>query len=1100
MSKPKLDAYAKAFKREQWVSVTWEMKGKVDDVTWHGKVDTEAAVKNGRVDKPPRIMFEEHGSHMFPMLIQGSAGIIECRISRTHAIGELPPFTDSTKPVLAVPTMTIYSDGAEVKGTIEAAAAITVHNGADDKPVSEHARYLPGATNIVGEWIGLIAALRYAEKHPTASTLIIIDLDIMLRQLDGRARCNDAQVKRLCTTAVEILKKVEKYTTVAHMLRAHDNKADKVAVQARTTKKSCGEATLFDVDYQPHTTGRKGRIAPLPIVDEVSIGEWADSYSTWQKFLQVRRWRTRTSCPPAAQPGWAHLVKQTLQGVLHATTEKERSQRLITFMLLPSIFLPCGKPTTRVERQVGRGQAFAARDVEPRTDAEYHKPRTAEERLAKAVTKLAADRKIKNAVKILMHDAVSGGDRPFDEKATLLRKKFPSRIDAVSPLEVHESTIPFESEVVTHVLRSMSRNAATCIDAWNRDLVLQAMTIDATIADDLGYLCARVNDGLFGGTEMDVIRLGRLVALPRDDGGVRPVVLSSFLAKLTGACVLHRARMSCSSMQYAVNCKRGAERIVHLVRREYEGGRAILRLDVSNAFNATPRAQVAATLRDAPAEVKAYFNNIYVPKAKLCLYGPRGEFDIVESEEGVRQGDAMSAMMFCKVVDKACIKLSHEFPDAGVWSYMDDITIACNRDQLDAVSKAAVAHIQDLGLKVNIEKSACAMRHPDPDSAMSEIQLLRAEDPFVMLGACVNEHGDALMEKMAAKMTAFFTKLFSCELHPQLQWTILRLCGSPKLLYAASTMPPEMTAPLMKHFGDMLHKAANKIVDVEIPKEHLHNVAGAGFPDYVEAAPVLYRQSREMSEGGSVDAIPNMLTSPNPLIKSAEGYAQPDAAYLFFTEMTRYARFTPKMFQIALAIRLHSLPRYLARECLPYTCACRGSGTITDAPAFIDHVFRCPHMSELKFNHRHDGVVHAIAAVARSYAIPVTVEPKMYHYHTGEANRPDLVLHQAVPIATDVTIVCSDTADRSEVKHAAQAKRTKHEDAVKRFGHEFIPFAMDVHGYRDPSCFQFADAVSRQLPIHLQRSFRFDLAHAVSRALAVKRAETILGVAIGRRY
>jgi hypothetical protein len=303
----------------------------------------------------------------------------------------------------------------------------------------------------------------------------------------------------------------------------------------------------------------------------------------------------------------------------------------------------------------------------------------------------------------------------------------------------------------------------------------------------------------------------------------------------------------------------------------------------------------------------------------------------------------------------------------------------------------------------------------------------------------------------------------------------------------------------MDHFGVRLHAAANRIVDVEIPKEHLHDVAGAGFPDYVQAAPELYSHSREMALGGSDDAIPCMLTT-NSLLRSAEGLVQADAAYLFFTDTTRHTRLTPTMFQLALAIRLNTLPRSLQRECLPYTCACRGSDTITDTHTFIEHVFRCPRMSELKFNHRHDGVVHAIAAVARSYSIPVTVEPKMYQYATGEANRPDLVLHTPIPIVTDVTVVSSDSESRKEVKDAAQAKRTKHDGAVKRFGHEFIPFAMEVHGYRDPSCFEFADAVSKQLPIHLQRSFRFDLTHAVSRALAVKRAETILGVAINRRY
>jgi hypothetical protein len=476
-------------------------------------------------------------------------------------------------------------------------------------------------------------------------------------------------------------------------------------------------------------------------------------------------------------------VKQTLQGALYATTDQERSQRFITFMLLPSIFLPNGKPTTRVERQLMRGQAFAVGDLaRVRADAVVKTP---EERLSKTVTKLASDRKIRSAVKILMQDAVTA-DTTFEEKADILREKFPARTTPLRPLEVHESTIPFEREVVNHVLKKMSRNAATCIDAWNKDLIMQAITVDQTIVDDLGILCAKVNDGHFSKEVMDIIRLGRLVALPKPGGGVRPVVLSSFLAKLTGACVLHRSRMSCSSMQYAVNCKRGAERIVHLVRKEYEGGRAILRLDVSNAFNATPRQQVAAVLSDAPSEVRSYFNNIYVPTSKLCLYGPDGKHVFVDSEEGVRQGDAMSAMMFCKVVDKACMKMKREFPDVSVWSFMDDITIACAPENLGEVTRAAVACIGELGLTVNLRKSACAMRNPDPDRLVTTVQLIPAGAPFVMLGACINAEAAPLIEEMRAKLTAFFKKLFRCELHPQLQWTILRLYFQPESGSSAS--------------------------------------------------------------------------------------------------------------------------------------------------------------------------------------------------------------------------------------------------------------------------------------------------------------------------
>ena len=105
-----------------------------------------------------------------------------------------------------------------------------------------------------------------------------------------------------------------------------------------------------------------------------------------------------------------------------------------------------------------------------------------------------------------------------------------------------------------------------------------AIHADSTIADDLGIILAWIayshgadNDAEnercpFGKMAMNIVRLGRLVGIPKPEGGIRPIVISSFLVKLSGALILQRSQVKLSKHQYAVHQQRGAERVVHLAR------------------------------------------------------------------------------------------------------------------------------------------------------------------------------------------------------------------------------------------------------------------------------------------------------------------------------------------------------------------------------------------------------------------------------------------------------------------------------------------------------------------------------------------------------
>ena len=827
-----------------------------------------------------------------------------------------------------------------------------------------------------------------------------------------------------------------------------------------------------------------------------STDHLADNIRTTEDFINVRRRPSRTRCPEAAVPTWATIVKGALQRILAAHTAEDRFKAICTFMLLPTGYLPVASATSRVESHVMAGRPFELKLQKEREDhaQPQRTPKSQEERLKETVQRLALDRKIKAAMKILQQDSTRPDTR-FEEKESALRSKF------IAPQRTYErmsatTTVPFPSAVVIKAIQKMSANAATCIDGWTKQLLSQAIQVDASIADDIGLLCAFINDNQLPEDAMNLIRMGRLVAVPKPDGGVRPIVISSFLAKLTGTCVLETVKVKCSEHQFAIGQQRGAERIVHLARKAYEEGLAIIRLDSSNAFNVTPRAVIAEAIKNTPDELRQYFNTMYVMKSDLVIYGPDGTHAIVESSEGVRQGDAASALLFCKVMDLATKKLHAMHPTTQIWCYMDDITIACPPQDAIRIATDAALILKCLGFKVNVEKSAIAGRSEEilqiirSASTQSNIQISPTNVPFKMLGAIINEEYREYAQSKIDATEAFIAKMTRLNLHPQLVWTFLRLCGSPKQRYLASTTPPQHSLGILSHFDEAMKRAAEMTIGATISDEYLHDTLGAGFPWYVRAANDLYETSKDMALRNTLKGVEVKLVFAS-LSHTADLRSQEDAPYMFYSAAKKYTTMQEEHFKLAMCIRLRTMPHTL--RLASYRCAC--NAVMANDEKAIEHIMICSKASPYSYTQRHNLVRDALAAVCRAYGITVTVEPTIYPYRKGQLFRPDITFHNIIPqsLVTDVSIVYPQN-EPTEIAAAtrAQEKCAKHSEAAKELSHKFIPFVLGIYGHRDKCCFDLTRELCAAIPTHQQRSFAFDVTHAVSTALATARAMTLI--------
>ena len=140
------------------------------------------------------------------------------------------------------------------------------------------------------------------------------------------------------------------------------------------------------------------------------------------------------------------------------------------------------------------------------------------------------------------------------------------------------------------------------------------------------------------------------VAVPKPQGGVRPIAIGEVLRRLTGKCLMELVRRDAKDALFpghaAVAVPAGAEAAVHTVRAwqlRHAGAsnKVLVKLDFANAFNTVSRQEVlSATSAPYPSLTRW---------VKWCYGGPTTlQFGgtALQSAAGVQQGDSFWASPF----------------------------------------------------------------------------------------------------------------------------------------------------------------------------------------------------------------------------------------------------------------------------------------------------------------------------------------------------------------------------------------------------------------------------------------------------------------------
>ena len=121
-------------------------------------------------------------------------------------------------------------------------------------------------------------------------------------------------------------------------------------------------------------------------------------------------------------------------------------------------------------------------------------------------------------------------------------------------------------------------------------------------------------------------------------------------------------------VQLGYGVHRGAEAAVHAASLYIKnlGDKCVLKLDFKNAFNSVRRDKMLEAVQSFAPSLFPFVHSVYSSPSKLFW-----EDKIIESAEGVQQGDPLGPLLFCLTIHQLCSRMKSELS----LFYLDDGTL-----------------------------------------------------------------------------------------------------------------------------------------------------------------------------------------------------------------------------------------------------------------------------------------------------------------------------------------------------------------------------------------------------------------------------------------
>jgi hypothetical protein len=357
---------------------------------------------------------------------------------------------------------------------------------------------------------------------------------------------------------------------------------------------------------------------------------------------------------------------------------------------------------------------------------------------------------------------------------------------------------------VSAAFRSIPSDTASGLSGWSPLLVRLASRND-DFEDFLVKLTGQVVQGTAPGKQMLCASL--LMGLTKPNGDLRPIAIPELFYRGVMKCAAKKyvhAR-SLAPFQYGVGTPGGVETIIHTIEEALDsapgtGYTHLVQLDFKNAFNSIPRKCIAqGLLKNCPSLFRAARWAYHEPTPLVMCQN--GSMVVLESSEGVRQGDPIGPFCWSVGARKQLEYVVEAVPGIAASAYMDDVTVLGSRPGLLKEIAQALQDAPVRAVSLNLSKSS--------EHLMEDIRARGLR----LLGTCVgseNARREFLIEKIRSEKSLLQSL---SDLPHQHGLLVLRFSVQQNLRHLARSLDPSGLWDLWEVYDKLLHATVARFRD-----------------------------------------------------------------------------------------------------------------------------------------------------------------------------------------------------------------------------------------------------------------------------------------------
>ena len=211
------------------------------------------------------------------------------------------------------------------------------------------------------------------------------------------------------------------------------------------------------------------------------------------------------------------------------------------------------------------------------------------------------------------------------------------------------------------------------------------------------------------------IKMGRMTALSKDDGGVRGIVVGDVVRRLVARTISQQlmevVQQATAPFQYAMATKAGCECIAHVLQgaTEMNPRATILSVDGMSAYDTMSRKAMLQGLRDVPGGSAAlpFVSMFYGSPSQYLWEDNAGVVHTIHQGEGGEQGDAMMPLLY-SLGQHSALKLVESGLQDGesLFAFLDDTYVVTSPERVTAVfTSLQRALLVETGIRINPGKT-----------------------------------------------------------------------------------------------------------------------------------------------------------------------------------------------------------------------------------------------------------------------------------------------------------------------------------------------------------------------------------------------------------